>query len=207
MQAAASVWVVDDDDAVRDSFEALLIAAGFAVRGFADATSFLADFDAAKVACVLLDVRLPDADGVGLHARLNQQADLLTPVILLTGHGNVAMAVEAMRNGAFDFLEKPYDPEKLVDRVRAAVRWGVEERRERLQNEAAVNRLRLLTPREADVMRQLVIGRSNKTIARELGLSPRTVEIHRARVMEKTGAESLPHLVRMAMVAGIEPKA
>ena len=123
---------------------------------------------------------------------------------MITGHGDVTMAVRAMKAGAFDFVEKPFSPRALVERVEAAARWAATNRAERQRTEEAHARLGTLTPREMDVLKQLLIGHPNKVIARELGLSPRTVEVHRARVMEKTGAESLSHLVRMAIAAGLD---
>ncbi len=206
MTKEKAVYVVDDDDAVRDSLEALLCASGYDVVTFGDATSFLKAYDPDSILCLLLDVRMPDADGIELLEQLAAMGDL-PAIVIITGHGDVAMAVRAMKAGAFDFIEKPFEPDALVERVAAAARWGETLRDNRRKAEEARAKFNTLTPRETDVLKQLVIGRPNKVIARELGLSPRTVEIHRARVMEKTGAESLSHLVRMAIAAGVEPEA
>lgn len=195
------VYVVDDDEAVRSSLCTLLEVSGFHTEAFADGGSFLKHAKPTPSSCVVLDVRLPDTDGIAV---LKQARDRgwTCPIIIITGHGDVPMAVEAMRIGATDFLEKPFDGDELVERIRhlakAAENSGDGDRAPR---EAFAR----LTPRETDVMRELVVGHPNKLIARHLGLSPRTVEIHRSRVMEKTGAESLSHLVRMALKAGIDP--
>lgn len=199
-----AIFVVDDDEAVRDSLEVLLQTAGYTVETFEGGEAFLAKYNPARIVCIILDVRMPDANGVELHEQLMRMGEA-PPVIIITGHGDVAMAVRAMKGGAFDFIEKPFEPDALVERVEAAIDWGRSNVEDRVRADEARHKLSALTPRETDVLKQLVIGRPNKVIARELGLSPRTVEIHRARVMEKTGAESLSHLVRMAIVAGVEP--
>ncbi len=201
-----ALYIVDDDDAVRDSLEALFMASGYNVRTFGTATDFLKHYEPAKISCLLLDVRMPDGDGIDVLEKLAAQGQL-PATIMITGHGDVTMAVHALKVGAFDFVEKPFVADGLIERVGAAVRWGADQQAERMKAEDAQEHLNTLTPREQDVMQQLVIGNANKVIARELGLSPRTVEIHRARVMEKTGADSLSHLVRMALAAGYEPEA
>ena len=201
-----ALYIVDDDDAVRDSLEALFVASGYDVRTFGTATDFLKNYEPNNISCLLLDVRMPDADGIDVLEQLAAKGGL-PATIMITGHGDVTMAVHALKVGAFDFVEKPFVADGLVERVGAAVRWGKDQQVERLKASDAQEHLDTLTPREQDVMQQLVIGNANKVIARELGLSPRTVEIHRARVMEKTGADSLSHLVRMALAAGYEPEA
>lgn len=197
------VHVVDDDDAVRDSLVALLRTAGFNVLAHAGGEDFLRHYNPEQTLCVLLDVRMPGMDGITLHEKMMVSSDA-PPVIIITGHGDVAMAVQAMKRGAFDFVEKPFEAEVLVQRVEAAAKWREITCRERARVADANKRLDSLTPRERDVLRQLLLGRSNKAIARELGLSPRTVEVHRARIMEKTGAQGLSQLVRMAIAAGLE---
>lgn len=204
MAATPLVHVVDDDDAVRDSLTLLLEAAGFAVRTYGSATALLGAAMGA-VGCVVTDVRMPEMDGLELQRRLAETGARL-PVIVMTGHGDVPIAVEAMRAGAADFLEKPFDDEQLLASVRRAIAAS---ERVRDETEAAADiaaRLTSLTPREREVLEKLVEGLPNKTIAYDLGSSPRTVEVHRARVMEKMGARSLPELVRMTIaVSGHGP--
>lgn len=203
MSEGKAVHIIDDDDAVRDSLEALLSSSGFAVVTHCNGSRFFASYDPEATLCVILDVCMPGMDGLEVQERIARRGDA-PPVIMITGHGDVTMAVRAMKCGAFDFVEKPFNPQALVERVEAAARWAAASRAERRRSGEAHARLGTLTPREMDVLKQLLIGHPNKVIARELGLSPRTVEVHRARVMEKTGAESLSHLVRMAIAAGID---
>jgi two-component system, LuxR family, response regulator FixJ len=201
--ATKAVHVVDDDDAVRDSIEALLLASGYPTTTHSSGPSFFRHYAPESALCVILDVYMPGMDGLEVQERIVSLGDA-PPVIMVTGHGDVSMAVRAMKAGAFDFVEKPFNPKTLIERVEAAARWAEASRAERQRAEDAHARLGALTPREMDVLKQLLIGHPNKVIARELGLSPRTVEVHRARVMEKTGAESLSHLVRMAIAAGLD---
>jgi two-component system response regulator FixJ len=198
------VVVIDDDEAVLDSLRALLEAEGFDVDTFDRAGAFLKRFEGAPPGCLVTDVRMPDMDGLELLQALSARGPL-PPVIVITGHGDVPMAVQAMKLGARDFLEKPFDPHALLVSIRDALTAAA--RRAATTDPEIWRRLELLTPREREVLEQLVIGRSNKAIARELAISPRTVEIHRARVMEKMHAESLPQLVRIAFTGGIHPNA
>ena len=202
-----SLWVhiVDDDDAVRDSLFTLLRSAGFAVRTHNCAKSFFEDYHAEETGCVLVDMRMPDATGSDVQERISRMGDA-PPIIIITGHADIRMAVMAMKRGAVEFLEKPVDPQVLLDHVDKAVKRREYTLGELVKIEEAQAKIGVLTPREKDVLKHLLIGRPNKIIARELGLSPRTVEIHRARVMEKTGAGSLPRLVRMALAAGLDPE-
>lgn len=196
MTATPRIDVVEDEPAVAASLAALLDAHGFDAKIFESGEDYLADASPAAV-CALMDVRLPGIDGVETVRRL-RAAGAATPVVIVTGQGHVALAVEAMKAGAQDFLEKPYDDAELMRRIETARAAAPAVQPERFAE---------LTPRETEVMREVVAGRPNKVIARRLGLSPKTVEIHRARVMEKTGAESLAHLVRMAIRAGLDPDA
>lgn len=202
MNADQIVFVIDDDDAVRKSMHALLESDGFVTRGFESADMFLESFSPTDEGCLLVDVQMPGMNGLELQAHLAEKGIEL-PIIIVTGHGDVPMAVHALKAGAFDFIEKPFDDQTLLDSVQAAL-----ERHDTLQQQKSLiddakTRIGLLTPREHEVMEQLVTGRPNKVIAYELGISARTVEAHRARVLEKTQSRSLSQLVRTALTAGI----
>jgi two-component system response regulator FixJ len=201
MTAEAKVVVVDDDEPVRDSLQAMLEAEGFAVETFADADQFLEGYRPTPDSCLLIDVRMPGMDGMELLTRLATRVSS-PPVILITGHGDVPMAVRAIKLGAVDFIEKPFAATTIVRSIRDALAG---QRAAPTAGHETERRLARLTEREREVLEQLVVGRSNKAIALELGISPRTVEIHRARVMEKMQAQSLSHLVRMALAAGLDP--
>ncbi len=192
--------VLDDDAAVRDSLVALLESDGHRVLAYASGEEFLAGYDAAATACLVTDVHMPGSNGLEILAALKTR-DAGLPIIVITGHADVPMAVKAMRAGAFDFVEKPIAGAAFLGAVRAAI--AARARNERQADEAAAShaRFEMLTPREQDVLRGLIIGHPNKVIAKTLGISPRTVEIHRARVMEKMQAESLSHLIRMSIAA------
>ena len=196
-----TVHVIDDDEPSRQSLAFLLQTADIAVRTYPSAAAFVEQLtDAAG--CIITDVRMPGMSGIDLLRRL-KELKIDTPVIVITGHGDIALAVEAMKIGAADFLEKPYDDEMMLASVRSALRQrGADEKRnaERMEIEA---RLAALSNREHDVLSGLVAGRANKQIAYDLGISPRTVEIYRANLMNKMQAGSLSDLVRMALVAGI----
>lgn len=202
---ALLVHVVDDDDAVRDSLQVLLRSAGFTVRGHNCAKAFFSDYKSELTGCVLLDMYMPDATGLEIQDQLANMPDV-PPTIVITGRADIRTAVDAMKRGAVEFMEKPVEPAALLDYVGKSVKRREYELGEHRKIEDAQARLGVLTPRERDVLKHLLDGRPNKLIARELGLSPRTVEIHRARVMEKTGAGSLSKLVRMALAAGINPE-
>lgn len=198
----AAVHVIDDDEGVRHSSAFLFEASGIAVHTYESARAFLDVAAGLRSGCVLTDVRMPDMDGLALQRRLSDMGIRL-PVIVMTGHGDVPIAVQALKAGASDFLEKPFDDEVLL----AAVRAALETSRRTREREAAVTdvavRLANLTPREREVLDGLVAGLPNKEIARDLGSSPRTVEVQRARVMEKMGARNLSELVRTALSAGV----
>jgi len=198
----ALVHIVDDDPDVRESLEFLLQSAGLETRAYASGTDFLAEAPALRSGCVLTDVRMPDIDGLTLQRRLTEIAAHL-PVIVMTGHGDVPIAVQALKTGALDFLEKPFNDDRLITAVRRALAAGIAARQAAEVRAEITARLGTLTPREREVLDRLVAGQPNKTIAFDLGTSPRTVEVQRARVMEKMGARSLPDLVRMSVAAGI----
>ena len=194
------VHVVDDDEAVRDWLSLLLEAAGLSVRTYNSATAFLKALPNLAAGCVLTDVRMPELDGLELQRRLTELGIRL-PVIVMTGHGDVPIAVEALKAGAADFLEKPFDDAQLLAAVSGALATSQRRREEEAATAGIAKRLASLTPREREVLDKLVAGQPNKTIAYDLGSSPRTVEVHRARVMEKMGVRSLPELVRMTIAA------
>jgi two-component system response regulator FixJ len=202
--AARKVIIIDDDEAVLDSLKELLLAEGFAVEAFASANVFLEEHPEIPDACVVTDVRMPEIDGLELIQVLRWRG-ALPPIIVITGHGDVSIAVRALKLGARDFLEKPFAPDLLVAAINESFTACAPSPGG--PDAELARRLRSLTPREHEVLEQLVLGRSTKAIGRELGISPRTVEIHRARVMEKMCAGSLSQLVRMAFVAGIDPDA
>lgn len=192
------VHIVDDEESVRNSLAFLLGAAGLAVRTHASATAFLEVAPGIRNGCLVTDLRMPDIDGVELLRRL-REAGAMLPAIVVTGHGDVQMAVEAMKNGALDFIEKPFSDQTLIESIRRAV----DKAASILDAEAATGKIReriaSLSERERQVMKGVVQGQPNKTIAFELGISPRTVEVYRAGLMAKMQAKSLPELVRMVM--------
>jgi two-component system response regulator FixJ len=201
-----TIFIVDDDDGVRDSLQLLLQAAGFQQIGaYESSLRFLDAAEPRPGDCLLLDVRMPDMDGLELQAELNRRA-LRLPVIVMTGHGDVPIAVRAMKAGAADFIEKPFTDDLLIDCVRRALALSAETLRLSEEASEILRRLQTLTAREREVLEGMVAGHPNKVIAHDLGISPRTVEIHRARVMEKMDARSLSALVRMALAVGIVPK-
>lgn len=202
MSDSAQVHVVDDDPAVRDSLSFLLESAGLVVRTYASAAEFLAEAPRLREGCVLTDVRMPDIDGLTLQRRLAELGSRV-PVIVMTGHGDVPIAVEALKTGASDFLEKPFDDQHLLRAIGTALKASEAEKLRWEAAEALRNRLESLTPREREVLDRLVAGHPNKTIAYDLGTSPRTVEVQRARVMEKMGARSLAELVRMMLSGSV----
>jgi two-component system response regulator FixJ len=193
------VFIVDDDEAVRDSLELLLESAGHVVKAFEAAADALESCRARLPACIVTDVRMPEMDGLEFQERL-VATGIQVPVIVMTGHADVPLAVRAMKAGAVDFIEKPFSDETMLAGIEAALK-----RRPSAIDPALMERLDSLTPREREVLELLVIGHPNKVIAHRLDISPRTVEIHRAHVMEKMKAKSLPELVRSAMQAGVTP--
>lgn len=196
---AEPVYIVDDDAAVRDSLRMLLESAGYAVQGFDTARSFLSDADLDR-GCLVVDIRMPGMSGLELQEELGRR-DVALPVIVITGHGDVPLAVRAMTSGAVDFIEKPFDDQRMLDSISRAFQIGSQKRSRAGEAQAARDLLALLTPRENDVLVQLVRGQPNKIVAHELGISPRTVEIHRASIMDKLKARNLSDIVRTALAA------
>jgi two-component system response regulator FixJ len=196
------VYVVDDDEAIRRSAGFMLKTSGFRVRSFESGLEFLKEVRSLEPGCILLDIRMPGMDGLDVQRALRNEGVAL-PVVIMTGHGDVNIAVQAMKAGAVDFIEKPFEKPTLLD--------ALEQGQSRLRDDAVSSnraqearvRLNVLTPRELDVLRGLTQGLPNKTIAYDLGISPRTVEIHRANLMEKLGARSLSDALRLAFAAGL----
>jgi len=201
MSAEPAVFVVDDDKAVRESLAMLLQLNGYAVQAFDSATSFLAQYEPTARGCLIADIRMPDMDGLELQQELVRRKSPLQ-VVVVTGHGDVPLSVQAMKAGAVDFLEKPFARDALL----AAVRYALDRSAQTTQSDATAEevrkRLALLTKREREVFEHVVAGQQSKVIAFELGASPRTIEIHRARMMRKMQADSLQDLVRLAIAAG-----
>ena len=195
------MFVVDDDDAVRASLRALLETAGYRTRLFGSGIALLDAPDIGLGACVVLDVKMPGMDGLEVQRRLNGRGVRL-PVVILTDHGDIAMAVRAMRVGASDFLEKPVSRDRLLESIARAIDADRNGRQDRRQKSEIGTRLGALTTRERQVLKRLVMGRSNKIVVHELGISARTIEVYRRNVMTTMG---LSHLVRMTLVAGIDP--
>jgi two-component system, LuxR family, response regulator FixJ len=195
------IYIVDDDDGMRRALTVLITTIGYQAVAFAKPTEFLAKYDPSQPACLVLDVRMPEMSGLEVQQHLNKAGSML-PVILVSGHGDIPIAVQAMKDGAFDFLQKPFRDQELIDRINGALKLDA-------QNRESVDRLAdlkaregSLTPREREVLLLVVDGKANKVIAIDLGLSERTVEIHRANVMEKMGARSVAHLVKMHLMLG-----
>ncbi|WP_449469611.1 response regulator FixJ [Sphingobium chungangianum] len=196
------IYVVDDDEAIRRSLSFLLKTSGYAVRLFEGGTAFLKEAAGLEPGCVLLDVRMPDIDGLEVQRELRARGIML-PVVIMTGHGDIDMAVAAMKAGASDFIEKPFEKAALLGCVEAARLLSAADRGAGARAEDARARLNVLTDRERDVLDGLVEGLPNKTIAFDLGISPRTVEIHRANLMQKLEVKSLAEALRIAFHAGV----
>lgn len=191
-----TVFIVDDDDDFRDSMQWLLESDDLPVRSFSSARDFLSNYKGER-GCMLLDVRMPEINGLALQQIMLERAIRL-PIIVLSGHGDIPMAVTAMKNGAIDFLEKPFDDEVLIPLVQSALRKGDEQFKDLQQQEQVRKLYEGLSRREKEVMALVVTGKANREIAEDLGISPKTVEVHRSRVMSKMRAESLPELVNQA---------
>ncbi|MCB1725240.1 MAG: response regulator transcription factor [Gammaproteobacteria bacterium] len=192
------VFVVDDDQAMRNSLKWLIESVGVHVESFSSADEFLSQYQPSRSGCLVLDVRMPGMSGLDLQEHLAKR-NIQIPVVVITGHGDVPMAVRAMKSGAVDFIEKPFNDEVLLDAIRRAIAHGEQQRSHHSEHLQIQQRLQNLTPREYEVMEMVTEGRSNKEIANTLGVSAKTVEAHRARVMEKMQAGSLAELVRMVL--------
>ncbi|MGJ4910799.1 response regulator FixJ [Bradyrhizobium sp. HKCCYLS2033] len=201
MAEQAKVYVIDDDEAMRDSLNFLLDSSGFDVTLFENAEVFLSRLPMLPFGCVVSDVRMPGIDGIELLKRM-KGAGSSFPILVMTGHGDVPLAVEAMKLGAIDFLEKPFEDERLVAMIETAIQQAEPAAKNESVTQDILARVASLSPRERQVMDGLMAGLSNKLIAREYDISPRTIEVYRANVMTKMGANSLSELVRLAMRAG-----
>ena len=194
-----TLFVVDDDVGVRQGLRFMLRAAGYSVEAFPSARSFLEDYHPRRGGCLLLDIQMPQISGLELQQTLNVRGWRI-PVIFITGHGTVLLAIAAMKAGAFDFIEKPLREDALVESIERALRWNDKAYEERLERATLQTRAASLTPREREVFELVAAGEPNKAIARHLGISFRTVELHRAHIIEKLQARSLSDLIRMAMI-------
>lgn len=197
-EVVPTVHIVDDDDGMRRALTLLLSTVGYKTASFANPAEFLAQFDPDAHGCLVLDIRMPGMSGLELQQHLNRAGSML-PVIFITGHGDVPMAVQAMKEGAFEFIQKPFRDQDLLDRINHAIQQDTENRGNLARRAEVLRRIESLTPRERQVMALVVDGAANKVIAIDLDLSERTVEIHRAKVMEKMGARSVAHLVKLQL--------
>ncbi len=197
-ESGQTVFIVDDDDAVRDALLELLASVGIAAQGFPSAADFLGRFDPALSGCLVLDIRMPGMSGMELHARLRELGSHL-PVIFITGHGDVPMAVEAMKNGAVEFIQKPFRDQQLLDCIQGALDTAARERQRLGQRDRVESALNALTAREREILDYIVDGHANKVIALELDISQRTVENHRASILRKMRVRSTPALIRLVM--------
>ena len=194
----SSVFIVDDDEAVRDSLKMLVRSIGLSVETFTSAADFLESYDPSRAGCVILDIRMPGMSGLELQEQLSARNATL-PIIFITGHGDIPMAVKSIKAGAVDFIQKPFRDQELIDRIQQALEQNVRTRNRVGEDDAIAERITSLTPREREVMEYVARGEPNKAIAYDLNISERTVEVHRARVMEKMKADSLPDLVQMVI--------
>ncbi len=199
-----TIYIVDDDEAVLDALALLLDTVGLRCQTFASAMAFLAAYDGISGGCLVLDIRMPGMSGLELQEKLIENHVLL-PIIFITGHGDIPMAVEAMRNGAHDFIRKPFREQELLDRINEALAMESGIRHQQYERAAILMKLQNLTERELEVFQRITAGEANKVIAIELAISDRTVEVHRAHVMKKMAAKSLAQLVRMKLIAELAP--
>jgi two-component system response regulator FixJ len=201
----SNIYIVDDDHAVRESLQLLLETSGYSVQVFASARDFLEVAQSLEFGCLIVDLQMPEMDGLELQRQL-QALGVTLPAVVVTAHGDIATAVRAMRAGAIDFVEKPFTTEALQSGIRMALAQRPKPSSADQVRQAIRERLKILSPREREVLDGMVAGHPNKVIAYRLSLSPRTVEIHRARVMDKMQARSLSELVRLALAAGLAPE-
>jgi len=192
------VAIIDDDEYVRDGLVELLDSVGYCAKVYTQAKEFLENFDASSIGCILLDVRMPSMSGIELQHKLNDM-DVTIPIIIMTGHGDIAMAVQAMKDGAFEFIQKPFRDQDVIDAITKALEKNALDREALAKKEKIQQQIDLLTKREREVVDYVLEGMANKVIARELGVSDRTVEIHRSHAMQKLGAKSVAELVKMMM--------
>ena len=199
----STVYVVDDDKLARESLEWLIESVGLPVKIFDSGQAYLDDYDKSSIGCLVLDVRMPDISGLDLHAKLKQDGCTL-PVIIMTGHADVEMAVRAMKAGVYDFIEKPYNDSLMLERIQSAIAFDLDNRKEQERINSVKDRIATLTPREQEVLKYVLKSTANKVIAAELGISIKTVELHRSNLMSKMQASSVTELVRLALIAGLE---
>lgn len=197
------IFVVDDDEAMRDSIHWLLESVSLSARMFSSANDFLNDGDLCQPGCILLDVRMPGMSGMELLEQLKDHG-ILQPVIIITGHGDVPMAVRALKCGAFDFIQKPFNGQELLDRVNAALKLDRENRQHNIEIEGLRSQFDVLTARELEIMELVVAGYSSKIIGKKLGISSRTVDIHRSNIMKKLHVRSIAELVQCRMALDLE---
>ena len=198
------VYIVEDNASFRKSVERLVRAVGYKVETFGSANEFLTNADIRNPGCLLLDVRLPDSDGLSLQQTLKEKCSIL-PIVFMTGHGSLPMGIKAMKDGAVDFLAKPFNPEELLTAVREALDRNVKDAEGELEKDRINTLLKTLTPREKEVLRYVIAGKLNKQTAFELGTCEKTIKVHRSRIMRKTRVSSLAELVRLAQKADILP--
>ena len=200
----AVVYIVEDDASFRKSVERLIRTVGYKVETFGSANEFLTNADIRYPGCLLLDVRLPDSDGLSLQQTLKEKCSIL-PIVFMTGHGSLPMGIKAMKDGAVDFLVKPFNPEELLTAVREALDRNVNDAEDELEKDRINTLIKTLTPREKEVLRYVIAGKQNKQTAFELGTCEKTIKVHRSRIMRKTRVSSLAELVRLAQKADILP--
>jgi len=200
IEGKGTVFIIDDDEGVREGLSLLLETVGQPCEVYSSAIDFLEAYDPNKRGCLVLDIRMPRMSGLDLQEKLDERESLL-PIIFITGHGDIPMAVDAMRRGALDFIRKPFREQDLLDRINEAIEYDAGKREAFLDNQELLNRISSLTERESDVFHRVAAGDMSKVIGMDLGISERTVEAHRAQVMRKMGARTLAQLVRMELNA------